>query len=40
MKLGSLLRSIARDAGPLTETEAERFNQLRDKTVTAPVSFE
>ncbi|NTF59439.1 FitA-like ribbon-helix-helix domain-containing protein [Rhizobium rhizogenes] len=40
LKLGSLLTSIAREAGGLTDTEAERFNQLRDKTPAEPMSFE
>ncbi|OHV78508.1 FitA-like ribbon-helix-helix domain-containing protein [Ensifer sp. LCM 4579] len=40
VKLGSLLTSIAREAGALTDAEAERFNQLRDKTPAEPVSFE
>ncbi|CCM80233.1 FitA-like ribbon-helix-helix domain-containing protein [Rhizobium mesoamericanum] len=40
VKLGSLLASIARDAGGLTDAEAEHFNQLRDKTPAEPMSFE
>jgi plasmid stability protein len=40
LKLGSLLTSIAREAGGLSDTEAERFNQLRDKTPAEPMSFE
>ncbi|MDR3324154.1 MAG: plasmid stabilization protein [Zoogloeaceae bacterium] len=40
LKLGSLLASIAREAGGLTDAEAERFNQLRDKTAAAPLRFE
>ncbi|NTG38789.1 Arc family DNA-binding protein [Agrobacterium rhizogenes] len=40
LKLGSLLTSIAREAGGLTDTEAERLNQLRDKTPAEPMSFE
>jgi plasmid stability protein len=40
LKLGSLLTSIAREAGELTDAEAERFNQLRDKTPAEPMSFE
>jgi plasmid stability protein len=39
VKLGSLLASIAREAGGLTNAEAERFN-LRDKTPAEPMSFE
>ena len=40
VKLGSLLVSIAREAGGLTEEEAEQFNQLRDKTPAEPMRFE
>ena len=40
LKLGSLLSSIAREAGGLTDIEAEHFNQLRDKTPAEPPSFE
>lgn len=40
LKLGSLLASIAREAGGLTDAEAEYFNQLRDKTPAAPIMFE
>lgn len=40
VKLGSLLASIARDAGPLTDAEAEQINQLRDKTPAEPMRFE
>jgi len=40
LKLGSLLASIAREAGGLTDAEAEYFNQLRDKTSAEPMSFE
>jgi plasmid stability protein len=40
LKLGALLTSIAREAGGLTDTEAERFNELRDKTPAEPMSFE
>jgi plasmid stability protein len=39
VKLGSLLASIAREAGGLTDAEAEQFN-LRDKTPAKPMSFE
>ncbi|EPE93973.1 FitA-like ribbon-helix-helix domain-containing protein [Rhizobium grahamii] len=39
VKLGSLLASIARDAGGLTDAEAEHFHQLRDKTPAEPMSF-
>jgi len=40
LKLGSLLTSIAREAGGLTDTEAGHFDQLRDKTPAEPMSFE
>ena len=40
VKLGSLLASIAREASGLTDAEAERFNQLRDKTPAEPIRFE
>lgn len=39
VKLGSLLVSIAREAGGLADDEAEHFNQLRDKTPAEPMSF-
>lgn len=40
LKLGSLLASIAREAGGLTDAEAEQINQLRDKTSAEPMRFE
>lgn len=40
VKLGSLLASIAREAGGLTDAEAEQINQLRDKTPAEPMRFE
>lgn len=40
VKLGSLLASIAREAGGLTDDEAEHFNHLRDKTPVDPMRFE
>lgn len=40
VKLGSLLASIAREAGGLTDTEAERFGQLRDRRPAEPMRFE
>ena len=40
LKLGSLLTSIAREAGGLTEAEAESINSLRDKTPAEPMRFE
>lgn len=39
VKLGSLLTSIAREAGELTDAEAESFNQLRDKNPAEPMRF-
>ena len=40
LKLGSLLASIAREAGGLTDGEAAHFDQLRDKTPAEPMKFE
>lgn len=40
VKLGSLLVSIAREAGGLTLAEARRFDRLRDKTPAEPMGFE
>ena len=40
VKLGSLLASIAREAGGLTDAEVESMNQLRDKTPAEPMRFE
>jgi plasmid stability protein len=40
LKLGSLLVSIAREAGGLTDAEAEHFDRLRDKTPAEPIPFE
>ncbi len=40
LKLGSLLASIASEAGGLTDAEVEYFNQFRDKTPAEPMSFE
>jgi antitoxin FitA len=40
VKLGTLLASIAREAGGLTDAEAEHFDHLRDKTPAEPMSFE
>ncbi len=37
--LGALLTGIARDAGGLTETEADQFDQLRDRAPTEPPRF-
>jgi len=40
VKLGSLLTSIAREAGGLSHEEAEHFDKLRDKSPAEPVRFE
>ena len=40
IKLGSLLRSIALEAGGLTDTELNRFDQARDKSPAEPMRFE
>ena len=40
IKLGSLLRSIALEAGGLTDAEANCFDQARDKTPAEPMRFE
>lgn len=40
IKLGSMLTSIAREAGGLTAAEAEGINQQRDKTPAEPMHFE
>lgn len=40
IKLGSMLASIAREAGGLTDAEAEAINQQRNKTPAKPMSFE
>lgn len=40
VQLGSLLVSIAREAGGLTDEEAAAFDNLRDKTPAKPMSFE
>lgn len=40
IKLGSLLTSIAREAGRLTDTEAENFDRVRDKSPAEPMRFE
>ncbi|GJE71060.1 hypothetical protein CHKEEEPN_2602 [Methylorubrum podarium] len=40
MKLGSLLSSIAREAGGLTEAEADAFDRLRDRQPAEPIRFE
>lgn len=40
VKFGSLLASIASEAGGLTDAEAEHFDQIRDKTPAEPMRFE
>lgn len=40
VKLGSLLVSIAREAGSLSEAESEYFDQIRDKTPASLLGFE
>ena len=40
IKLGSLLASIAHEAGGLTDAEAEQLDQLRDKMPAEPMRFE
>ncbi len=40
VKLGSLLTSIAREAGGMSDAEVEYFNRLRDKTPAEPMRFE
>ncbi|MER2248701.1 Arc family DNA-binding protein [Methylorubrum podarium] len=40
MKLGPLLSSIAREAGGLTEAEADAFDRLRDRQPAEPIRFE
>ncbi len=39
LKLGSLLVSIAQEAGGLTDAEAQGFDQLRDKAPTEPMGL-
>lgn len=39
-RVGSMLAGIAREAGGLTDAEAERFDQLRDKTPGEPMRFD
>lgn len=40
LMLGSLLMSIAREAGGLSDAEVEQINQIRDKTQAEPMGFE
>ena len=38
--LGSLLASIAREAGGLSDAEAAHFDQIRDRSPAEPMRFE
>lgn len=38
--VGSMLAGIARQAGGLTDAEAERFDQVRDRTPAEPMRFD
>jgi len=40
LKVGSLLASIARKAGPLSEAEVESINRVRDRKPAKPMEFE
>src|SRR2546427_3727367 len=40
VRLGSMLASIAREAGGLTDSEAEGFNRLRDRAPAEPMRSE
>lgn len=40
LKMGSLLVSMARKAGPLSDAEVESINQVRDKSPARPMDFE
>jgi plasmid stability protein len=40
VRLGSLFASIAREAGGLTDDEAESINRLRDNTPVEPMILE
>ncbi|SEP92672.1 Plasmid stability protein [Ectothiorhodospira magna] len=40
VKLGSLLASVAREAGGLSDAKAEGVQQIRDKTPAEPMGFE
>lgn len=39
-RVGSMLAGIAREAGGLTDAEAEAIDQLRDKTPAEPMRFD
>ncbi len=39
VKLGSMLGSIAREAGGMSDSEANHFDQLRDKTPADPLGL-
>jgi antitoxin FitA len=40
IRLGTLLVSIAREAGGMTEAQAAHFDQLRDKNAAEPMRIE
>jgi plasmid stability protein len=40
VKLGSLLASIAREAGALTDAQADGFDRLRERRPAEPPGFE
>ena len=40
LQFGSLMTSIAKQAGGLTDEEVVHFEQLRDKTPAEPMGFE
>lgn len=40
LKIGSLLASFSHKAGPLSETEVESINGVRDKRPAKPMDFE
>ena len=40
VKLGSLLRTIAREAVGLTDAEARRFDRRHNETLAEPMKFE
>jgi antitoxin FitA len=40
VKLGSLLASIASEAGGLTDAEVAHFNQARDRAAAKPLLFD
>jgi len=40
IKLGTLLASIAKDAGEMTDKEVENFVQMREKTMAKPMRLQ